>query len=83
MPEEDEVSIGRRGRDRTPSVTAILLDPVTNQAGEIEEQTKTQDAIAPDPSSVANTADDRSAPEATLREPDSADAARIEEVFVE
>lgn len=72
LAEEEETSTRKRGRDRTPSVTAILSDSIPNQADEVKDQQTTQDIITPDPSSVAKTADDRSAPEATLREPDEA-----------
>ena len=83
---QDEEEVERRGRDRTPSVT-VLSERRTRSGqsrqstGEVEDDAAEESGIAeegqavvsPDPSSVARTADDRSAPEATLREPDGGD----------
>lgn len=41
-----------------------------SEAGDVISEDDGDEVVAPDPSSVVDAADDRAAPEATLREPD-------------
>jgi hypothetical protein len=74
---EQESEMEKRGRDRTPSVTA-LSDRRQSNVLQLPEASISEsvvggddtDAVAPVPSSVANAVDDRTIPEATLREPE-------------
>ena len=73
LEEENETISSQRGRSRTPSITSLtdqLVGQPTDLVGESIPEDE-QSVIAPDPASVADMADDRSAPEATLREPDA------------
>lgn len=70
LEEEVEAVIPQRGRDRTPSVTAITEPGLGLSKDLLETQGSEQSVISPDPVSVADLVDDRSASEATLREPD-------------
>lgn len=75
--EEETDMMHRRGRDRTPSVTALSTQQrVTRSAsardltGEKVISEQVGKSVPPDPTAVAINADDRSASEATLREPE-------------